>query len=77
MYFSRYISVRVILCENAEGSVRVWDLDDRVRERGVREFGRDISVRGERDEDDSDDDNFGEKRGRDATDGRRRKRRRW
>lgn len=52
MYFSRHISVRVILCENAEGSVRVWDLDDRVRERGVREFGRDISVRGERDEDD-------------------------
>ena len=77
MYFSRHISVRVILCENAEGSVRVWDLDDRVREWGVREFGRDISVRGERDEDDSDDDNFGEKRGRDATDGRRRKRRRW
>ena len=52
MYSSRHISVRVILCENVEGSVRVWDLDDRVRERGVREFGRDISVRGERDEDD-------------------------
>ena len=50
--FSRHISVRVVLCENAEGSVRVWDLDDRVREWGVREFGRDISVRGERDEDD-------------------------